>query len=146
MLAVKPLSQSRWSRHWAIMLSRWPYLLHPCTSVGRGRKRIHDIVRKEKGTYAPMSWSIWLVPSSVWVGEVWSKHGLKWLQECAFKMQTSDPTSLFPPQFSHWLQARKVGTVYSCIYFYGEKIKKKKFGVAPKEDPERPLHPRNNHF
>ena len=31
-----------------------------------------------------MSWSIWLVPSSVWVGEVWSKHGLKWLQECAF--------------------------------------------------------------
>ena len=31
-----------------------------------------------------MSWSIWLVPSSVWVGAVWSKHGLKWLQECAF--------------------------------------------------------------
>ena len=31
-----------------------------------------------------MSSSIWLVPSSVWVGEVWSKHGLKWLQECAF--------------------------------------------------------------
>ena len=31
-----------------------------------------------------MSWSIWLVPSSVWVGEVWSKHGLKWMQECAF--------------------------------------------------------------
>ena len=31
-----------------------------------------------------MSWSIWLVPLSVWVGEVWLKHGLKWLQECAF--------------------------------------------------------------
>ena len=31
-----------------------------------------------------MSWSIWLVPSSVWVGEVWSKHGLKWMQEWAF--------------------------------------------------------------
>ena len=24
-----------------------------------------------------MSWSIWLVPSSVWLGAVWSKHGLK---------------------------------------------------------------------
>ena len=31
-----------------------------------------------------MSWSIWLVPSSVWVGAVLSKYGLKWLQECAF--------------------------------------------------------------
>ena len=31
------------------------------------------------------------------------------------------------------------------MYFYGKKIKKK-FGVAPKEDPERPLDPRNNHF
>ena len=24
------------------------------------------------------------MPSLVWVGEVWSKHGLKWQQECAF--------------------------------------------------------------
>ena len=31
-----------------------------------------------------MSWSIWLVQSLVWMGEVWSKRGLKWLQECAF--------------------------------------------------------------
>ena len=42
MLAEKPLSQFRWSRHWAVTLS-----LHPCISVGRGRKRTRDIVRKE---------------------------------------------------------------------------------------------------
>ena len=30
-------------------------------------------------------------------------------------MLTSDLTSLFPPQFSHWLQVRKVGTVYLFI-------------------------------
>ena len=84
MLAVKRLSQFRWSRHWAVTLSRSPCLHHPRTSVIRGRKRTRDIARKELGTWAPMSWSIWLVPSSVWVGEVWSKHGLKWLLECAF--------------------------------------------------------------
>ena len=50
MLAVKLLSQYRWSRHWAITLSRWSCLLHPCTPVGWGRKRTRDIVRKEKGT------------------------------------------------------------------------------------------------
>ena len=27
-------------------------------------------------------------------------------------MLTSDLTSLVPPQFSHWLQVRKVGTAY----------------------------------
>ena len=27
-------------------------------------------------------------------------------------MLMSDLTSLFPPQFSHWLQVRKVGTIY----------------------------------
>ena len=31
---------------------------------------------------------------------------------------TSDLTSLVPPQFSHWLQVREVGTVYLFIYFY----------------------------
>ena len=30
-------------------------------------------------------------------------------------MLTSDLTSLFPPQFSHWLQVRKVVTVYLFI-------------------------------
>ena len=33
-------------------------------------------------------------------------------------MLTSDLTSLFPPQFSHWLQVRNVGTVYLFIYLY----------------------------
>ena len=31
-----------------------------------------------------MPWSIWLAASSVWVGKVWSKHRLRWLQKCAF--------------------------------------------------------------
>ena len=33
-------------------------------------------------------------------------------------MLTSDLTSLVPPQFSHWLQVRNVGTVYLFIYLY----------------------------
>ena len=32
-------------------------------------------------------------------------------------MLTSDLTSLVPPQFSHWLQVRKVGTVYFILFF-----------------------------
>jgi len=32
-------------------------------------------------------------------------------------MLTSDLTSLVPPQFSHWLQVTKVGTVYHYYYF-----------------------------
>ena len=35
-VAVNPVSQFRWSRHWALTLRRWPCLLHPCTSVERG--------------------------------------------------------------------------------------------------------------
>ena len=32
-------------------------------------------------------------------------------------MLTSDLTSLVPPQFSHWLQVRKVGTAYIFFNF-----------------------------
>ena len=32
-------------------------------------------------------------------------------------MLVSDLTSLVPPQFSHWLQVRKVGTVYFILFF-----------------------------
>ena len=32
-------------------------------------------------------------------------------------MLASDLTSLVPPQFSHWLQVRKVGTVYFILFF-----------------------------
>ena len=31
---------------------------------------------------------------------------------------TSDLTSLVPPQFSHWLQVRNVGTVHFFFYFH----------------------------
>ena len=34
-------------------------------------------------------------------------------------MLTSDLTSLVPPQFSHWLQVRKVGTAY---FFQGRTV------------------------
>ena len=33
-------------------------------------------------------------------------------------MLTSDLTSLVPPQFSHWLQVRKVGTAYYYFYYW----------------------------
>ena len=33
-------------------------------------------------------------------------------------MLTSDLTSLVPPQFSHWLQVRNVGTVYFLLFHY----------------------------
>ena len=35
-------------------------------------------------------------------------------------MLTSDLTSLVPPQFSHWLQVRKVGTAY--FFFLGRTV------------------------
>jgi len=31
---------------------------------------------------------------------------------------TSDLTSLVPPQFSHWLQVRKVGTIYLISFYF----------------------------
>ena len=40
---------------WVVTSMRWPCLLHPYTSVERGRK--------EHGTKAPVSWTLWLVPS-----------------------------------------------------------------------------------
>ena len=38
--------------------------------------------------------------------------------------------------------------IYLFIYLFIFMVRKfkKNFGVAPKEDPERPLDPRNNHF
>ena len=33
-------------------------------------------------------------------------------------MLMSDLTSLVPPQFSHWLQVRKVGTIYFILFFW----------------------------
>ena len=34
-------------------------------------------------------------------------------------MLTSDLTSLVPPQFSHWLQVRKAGTVFLPLFMIG---------------------------
>ena len=50
--------------------------------------------------------------------EVWWKHGLKWLRGVRLYMLTSDLTSLFPVQSSHWLQVTKVGTVYFFYIIY----------------------------
>ena len=33
-------------------------------------------------------------------------------------MLTSDLKTLVPPQFSHWLQVMKVGTVYFLLFFF----------------------------
>ena len=60
-------------------------------------------------------------------------------------MLMSDLTSLVPLQFSHWLQVGKLAPFMYLFIFMVRKLKKF-FGVAPKEDPERPLDPRNNHF
>ena len=47
-------------------------------------------------------------------GEI--QHGLKRLRSTVrLYMLTSDLTSLVSPQFSHWLQVTKVGTVYLFI-------------------------------
>ena len=37
-------------------------------------------------------------------------------------MLTSDIISLVPPQFIHWLQVRKVGTVYLPLYIIYDRI------------------------
>ena len=50
-------------------------------------------------------------------GEI--QHGLKWLHSTVrLYMLMSDLTSLVSPQFSHWLQVRKVGSVYLFIYLF----------------------------
>ena len=120
MLAVKPLSQFRWSRHWAVTLSRWPCLLHPCTQLegdvkepvtlfekSRGRPRCHglsDLCRRRSG---------WASVIKTWT-DVAARVRLYIL--------TSDLTSLVPPQFSHWLQVRKVVTVYLPLYVIYDRI------------------------
>jgi len=118
-LWLKPLSQFRWSRHWAVTLRRWPCLLHPYTSVGRRRKRSRDIVRKilkRVGKFALVSWSIWLMCHH-WSG--WArlmKHGLK--------QQHSSPLNAFPWDAyfrshlsGHWLQVGRVGNPVFLFYF-----------------------------
>ena len=109
MLAVKPISQFRWSCHWAVTLSRWPFLFHPFLKLPV------TLFEKSRGRRPQCLQCIWLVPSSVWMGEVWSKHGLKWLQVCAFTCWHPISPLWFLQQFSHWPQVGKVDTAY--IYF-----------------------------
>ena len=50
-------------------------------------------------------------PSLTWVGEV--RRNMDWSDYLVrLNMLTSDLTSGFSALFSHWLQVRKVGTVY----------------------------------
>lgn len=98
---IKTLSQFRWSCHWAVTLSLWPCLLHPNKSIERG---FQESLSCFKSVHVdPLSWSIWLVPSIVWVGEV--RSNMDW---CGWIVRlyvlTADLTPLFPPQFSPWLQ------------------------------------------
>ena len=113
---IKTFSQLRWWHHLAVTLRRWPCLLHSYTSVERRRKRTLHIVRKKYGMKAPVSWSIWFAPSLVWAGEMTSN--MDW-SGCIVRlnMLTSDLTSGFSALFSHWLQVRKVGTVYLKRYY-----------------------------
>ena len=46
-------------------------------------------------------------------------------------MLTSDLTSLVPPQFSHWLQVRKVGAVYFFVYFYFFRVFYRNLALLP---------------
>ena len=69
------------------------------------------------------------MPSLVWVGVV---GVIKTWTEVAARvrlyMLTSDLTSLVPPQFSHWLQVRKVGTAY---FFLGRTVERASVASTP---------------
>ena len=57
------------------------------------------------------------MPSSVRVGRSVIKTWTEVAVRVRLYMLTSDLTSLVPPQFSHWFQVRKVGTVYFLYLF-----------------------------
>ena len=80
MLAVKPIFQFRWSHHWVVTLSRWPFLFHPFLKLEGDIKEPVTLFEKSRGRRPQCRQCIWLVPSSVWMGKGSSKHGLKWPQ------------------------------------------------------------------
>ena len=88
-------------------LRRWPCLLHPYTSVGRGSKRSRDIVRKTKrvGKFALVSWSIWLMCHH-WSG--WARWDERWTNISSsivrLKMLTLPISPLWPlaPSEESW--------------------------------------------
>ena len=55
----------------------------------------------------------------LWSRWAWCDQNMDWSGRKSVPllyMLTSDLTSLVPPQFSHWLQVRKVGTAYIYIF------------------------------
>ena len=110
-------SQFRWSHHWAVTLSRWPCLLYSSASVGRGRKKNPWHCSKRVGDVGP-DVMVYLTCAVIGLG---GRGVIKTWTEVAARvrlyMLTSDLTSLVPPQFSHWLQVRKVGTAYIFFNF-----------------------------
>ena len=110
MLAVKPLSQFRWSRHWS------------CAPVERGRKRTRDITvrngaKRSRGRRPRSHGLSDLCPyRSGWTR---CDQNIDWSgwRSAGLYMLTSDLTSLVPLQFNHnWLQVRKVGTVFFFFF------------------------------
>ena len=95
----------------AVTRRRWPCLLHPYITVGRGRWGTLDIVRKKKDE-GP-SFMVYLVCALIDLGG-WgeTKHGLERLQSAPWHADVRSHLSGFSALFSHWLQVRKVGTVY----------------------------------
>ena len=49
MLAVKPISQFRWSRHWVVTLSCWPFLFHPFLKLEGDVKEPVTLFEKSRG-------------------------------------------------------------------------------------------------
>ena len=115
MLAVKPFSHFRGSRQWEVMLSRWPCLLHLCTSVGSGRKEPWHCSERVGDVRSDLM--VCLTCAVIGLGgrgviKTWTEVAAR---VCLY-MLTSDLTSLVPPQLSLWLQVRKVCTANKYIF------------------------------
>ena len=93
-------------------LSRWPCLLHPCTSVGGDVKEPVTLFEKSRGR-RPRCHGLCAVIGLGGRGviETWTEVAAR----VRLYMLTSDLTSLVPPQFTHWLQVRIVGTVIITV-------------------------------
>ena len=127
MLAViKISSQFRWSRHWAVTLSRWPCLLYPYISIGRGHKRTHDIVWKRVGDKS--HWSGWVRWDHTSTGTEAAASGTftcwirmnEWMNNFIYRGWhiTDIPSYLSGSSIIQPLAAREeIGTVVSFFFF-----------------------------
>ena len=112
--AIKTLSHFRWSCNSAVTLSRWPCLLHPNKSVERRFQESLTFFQKCRCLPSVMVYLTGAVKRLVGWGEI--THGLKRLNSALFYMPTSDLTSLFPPQFSPWLQLAPRPPLFLSFY------------------------------